>query len=128
MTQQTERFTPGATAVRRDVFGGKVYSAHPQRVVSDTEATLAIARWPGLAGFGPTSWIEALRTDNPAARKDLVPQLARGDWTLGPWTWQNTTCLALLYPGAIDTTGATPPRPWTWTHRIPVVSYFRGSC
>lgn len=22
-------------------------------------------------------------------RKELIPQLARGDWILGPWTWQN---------------------------------------
>jgi hypothetical protein len=97
-TSAADRFEPGTTATRRDVFGGRIFSAFPHRVVSDTATTLAMALWPGVVGLAPASWIEALRTGDGTARDQLMPQLARGDWQTGPWTWQRTTRLSLLYP------------------------------
>ena len=48
MTITTDLFAPGATAVRRDVLAGRVWTAMPQRVIADTGDTLTLAYWPGI--------------------------------------------------------------------------------
>lgn len=94
MTTDTSRFAPGATAVRRDVLGSRVWSAHPNRVVSDDGAVLELAYWPGIRSLAPTTWSTALRTGDDGVRKQGLRNLAAGDWQLDLWTWEQTTLLS----------------------------------
>lgn len=88
---------PGTTVVKRDVFRGKTWAAYPFRVIQDTGSTLVTAMWPGTLGVGPTSWITAMETGDPAAREKLIPELARNDWHLGSWSWRRTVLLSFAY-------------------------------
>lgn len=54
MRQTGVVFAPGSTAVRRDVFRGKVWTATPFRVVRDGSDLLALAIWPGEKMLAPT--------------------------------------------------------------------------
>ncbi|WP_280728109.1 DUF402 domain-containing protein [Kitasatospora sp. MAA4] len=94
-----ERFEPGATAVRRDVRAGQVWTAMPQRVLQDTGATLQLAYWPGIESLAPTTWIESLRTGSDIPRKRGIADLAAGSWQLGRYTWQQTSLLSHFLAG-----------------------------
>ncbi|MFE0460403.1 DUF402 domain-containing protein [Kitasatospora sp. NPDC058965] len=87
----TTRFPSGATAVRRDVINGRVWSAQPYRTISDDGTTLDLAYWPGLKSLGPTTWSAAMRTGDDRVRKQGLENLACGDWHLGLWAWEGTT-------------------------------------
>jgi protein associated with RNAse G/E len=93
-------FDVGSTAVRRDTFRGKVWSAAPFRVVRDDGDLLAMALWPGVQKVASTTWIEWLRTGDETTRNRALPNLAAGRWELDTWTWESTTKLTLLQPGA----------------------------
>jgi hypothetical protein len=86
-------FAIGATAVRRDVINGRVWSAAPHRVLDDDGQQLTLASWPGVTTYSPTTWIEWLRTGDDATRKQAIPDLAAGRWQLGKWIWQDTAVL-----------------------------------
>jgi hypothetical protein len=86
----SRRFAPGDTATRRDVLNGKVWAASPHRVLHDTGAELLLAHWPGVTGLAPTTWTAWVRTGDDAVRKQGLPDLAAGRWTLEPWTWRDT--------------------------------------
>lgn len=83
-------FPGGATATRRDVLDGKVFSAAPHRVLHDTGTELLLAYWPGITSRAPRTWTEWLRTGDDAARKRGVHQLAARSWELDDWVWQRT--------------------------------------
>lgn len=100
MAERERRFEPGSTVVRRDVFGGKVWSATPFRAVSDTDDLLAMVLVPGAEKLASTSWIEWCRTGDEAVRNRGLPHLASGRWELDTWTWRDITRLSLLLPGA----------------------------
>jgi hypothetical protein len=87
-------FRPGATAVRRDVLGGKVWSAAPNRVVGDDGTVLRLACWPGIESMVSTTWIQWLVTGDDRVRKDGIPQLARGQWQLDRWVWRENTVIS----------------------------------
>lgn len=87
-------FAEGATAVRRDVLRGRVWTAAPHRVVHDRPGELLLAYWPGIQSVAPTTWTEWLRSGDEAARKQAIPNLARGQWTLERWTWRETVLLS----------------------------------
>jgi len=91
---KTLPFRPGATAVRRDVHGGKVWSAAPARVIDDDGTLLQVAGWPGIQSMAPTTWIQWLITGDDAVRKQAIPDLARGQWQLDRWTWRDTTVIS----------------------------------
>jgi protein associated with RNAse G/E len=91
-------FQPGGTAVRRDVFRRKVWSAHALRVVEDTAEALVVGCRPGAESLVPTTWIEWLRTGDETARLRALPNLARGNWQLGQWTWRSTAHLQWVPP------------------------------
>lgn len=93
------RFEPGDTAVRRDIFAGKVWTAAPYRVVRDHGDELVLACWPGNESLAPTTWIEWLRTGDDAVRKQALPNLAAGRWELARWTWRDTVRLSSLAAG-----------------------------
>ncbi|WP_405995817.1 DUF402 domain-containing protein [Streptomyces sp. NBC_00986] len=92
-------FQPGETAVRRDVFRRKVWSAHALRVVEDTAEALVLGCRPGAESLAPTTWIESLLTGDETARLRALPNLADGNWQLGRWTWRDTTHLQWVPPG-----------------------------
>jgi Protein of unknown function (DUF402) len=87
-------FTAGMTAVRRDVLGGRVWTAMPHRVVRDDGAELVLAYWPGIESVAPATWIEGLRSGDAGARQRLIAELADGRWELGRWVWRDTTTLS----------------------------------
>ena len=91
-------FQPGQTAVRRDVFRRKVWSAHALRVVEDTVEALILGCRPGAESLAPTTWIESLLTGDETARLRAVANLAAGNWQLGHWTWRDTTHLQWVPP------------------------------
>jgi Protein of unknown function (DUF402) len=94
-------FAPGSTAVRRDIFRGQVWTATPFRVVSDSSDLLAMAIWPGVERLAPTHQADLTspRRDE-TVRNVALPNLAAGRWELTAWTWESTTKLTLLMPGA----------------------------
>lgn len=86
-------FTPGSTLVRRDVLGGKVWTASAYRVLSDDGQQLSLACWPGSPSYVPTTWIRWLHDRDDATRKQGIPGLASGQWQLGMWAWRDTILL-----------------------------------
>jgi len=52
------RFDEGATATRRDVLDGKVFTATPHRVLRDTGDELLLTHWPGIAALAPRTRID----------------------------------------------------------------------
>jgi hypothetical protein len=92
-------FPRGATIVRRDVLRGKVWTAAPYRVIRDDGSTLMIAFWPGVELLAPTTWIEWVRSGDPAVRRQGIPNLAIGQWELDHFTWRDTTVLVRYSAG-----------------------------
>ncbi len=68
-----------------------MWSASPHRVVRDNGDHLTLAYWPGIQSLAPTTWIEWLRGGDDSIRKQAIPDLARGQWELGRWTWRGTS-------------------------------------
>ncbi|MEU9456472.1 DUF402 domain-containing protein [Streptomyces sp. NPDC048277] len=91
-------FRPGETAVRRDVFRRKVWSAHALGVVEDSAAALVLGCPPGAEVLAPTTWIEWLLTGDGAVRARALPDLAQGRWRLGRWSWRSTAHLQWVPP------------------------------
>ncbi|GAA3772682.1 DUF402 domain-containing protein [Streptomyces coacervatus] len=94
------RFRQGETAVRRDLFRDRVWSAHALRVVADGPEALVLGCWPGTQMFAPTTWIDWLQTGDETARSRAIPQLACGHWQLGSWSWRSTAHLQWVPPEA----------------------------
>lgn len=90
----------GSTAVRRDVFRGKVWTATPFRVVEDAGDVLALALWPGVRRLAPAHQAALLSARRDEVVRDVaLPGLAAGVWELAMWTWTTHTKLSLLLPG-----------------------------
>ncbi len=90
---------PGATAIRRDVHRGRVWTAYPTRVLEHSERALVLAHWPGVTVLVPTTWTAWLRGAGAATRAEGIANLARGNWELELWTWHTTSWLHILLPG-----------------------------
>ncbi|MGV9267925.1 DUF402 domain-containing protein [Kitasatospora sp. NPDC003701] len=118
MTGNSEQpFEPGATAVRRDVVRGRIWTAMPLHVVADTGAALTLAAWPGVESLAPTTWIAALLTGDQAVRKRGVDDLAAGRWELGRWVWRDTVVLSDFTAGeyfSVHRFFAADGRPLRW--------------
>ncbi|WP_316527477.1 DUF402 domain-containing protein [Kitasatospora brasiliensis] len=93
-------FTPGGTAVRRDVAYGRVWSAMPYTVLADDGTTLTLAARPGTASLAPASWTAAARAGDDAARLGCIDDLAARRWELDHWTWRDTVVLGRFTAGA----------------------------
>ncbi|MCD0481744.1 DUF402 domain-containing protein [Streptacidiphilus sp. ASG 303] len=85
-----ERFGSGETVVRRDVFRGRVWSAHALRVVRDTGEAVVATCGPGAEAMVATSYVESRTTGDDAVRRQALPGLAAGRWRLDRWAWQDT--------------------------------------
>jgi Protein of unknown function (DUF402) len=94
------RFEPGETVVRRDVFGGSVWSAHALRALEDRADALVTACRPGAETLMATTFIESQPTGDDATRKQALPDLAAGRWQLDRWLWRDTALLMWNRPGA----------------------------
>ena len=94
------RFQPGQTAVRRDLFRGQVWSAHAMRVVQDADDALVVACRPGAEALAARTYIEATLTGDDVVRKQALPDLADGRWTLDRWIWRETVLLMWNPPEA----------------------------
>jgi hypothetical protein len=92
------RFRAGETAVRRDVFRQKVWSAHAFHVVEDSAEALVVGCPPGADVLAPTTWIEWLLTGDVETRTRALPHLADGSWQLGRWSWRDTAHLQWVPP------------------------------
>ncbi|GAA1885804.1 hypothetical protein [Asanoa iriomotensis] len=51
-------FAPGTTVAWRNVFGGRLWSAIPTRVLHDTGRVVTAAHWPGVSCAVPTAWLD----------------------------------------------------------------------
>ncbi|MFE4974254.1 DUF402 domain-containing protein [Kitasatospora sp. NPDC056651] len=91
-------FAPGATAVRRDVVHGRVWSAMPYTVLADDGATLTIAARPGTDSLVPARWAAAARAGG--TRSGCIDDLAAGQWELDHWTWRDTVVVGRFTAGA----------------------------
>lgn len=89
-------FAAGASVVRRDVHHGRVWTAAAHRVPDDDGRQLTLASWPGVTTYSPTTWIEWLNTGDDATRKQGIPDLAAGRWSLGEWIWRDTAVLTWI--------------------------------
>jgi len=92
------RFEPGETAVRRDLFRDRVWSAAALRVVEDGPEALVLCCRPGAELLVPTTWIEWLLTGDETARSRAIPTFAGGDWRLDRWPWRDTAHLQWIPP------------------------------
>jgi hypothetical protein len=79
---------PGTTVIRRDVYGGAVWSATPQRVIEDGPDGLVVAHWPGVRCLAPAPWAAAQGSSEP--RTEALRSLASGSWERAPWVWRDT--------------------------------------
>ncbi|MGW2515590.1 DUF402 domain-containing protein [Streptomyces sp. NPDC001617] len=92
------RFELGETAVRRDLYRDRVWSAAALRVVEDGPEALVLCCRPGAELLVPTTWIEWLLTGDETARSRAIPNLAGGDWRLDRWSWRDTAHLQWIPP------------------------------
>lgn len=88
-----QRFEPGQTVVRRDVFRGRVWSAQALRVVQDDQNALVVACRPGAESMAATTFIESMLSGDDLVRKQALPNLAAGRWQLDRWIWRDTVLL-----------------------------------
>ncbi|MFJ9841402.1 DUF402 domain-containing protein [Kitasatospora sp. NPDC101155] len=92
-------FVPGSTAVRRDVVGGRIWTAMPYTVLADDDVTLTLTARPGVESLAPTSWTSSRRGGGVAARKRGIDDLAAGRWELDHWTWRDTVVISRFTAG-----------------------------
>jgi hypothetical protein len=90
----TSAFRTGATAVRRDVVNGRVWSAAPLRVIDDDGAVLRLACWPGIESMASTTWIHWQITGDDRVRRKAITHMVRGRWQLSPWVWRDNTVVS----------------------------------
>jgi hypothetical protein len=94
-----EVFPVASSLVRRDVWSGKTWTAWPARVLADDGESVTTVMWPGLTGFGPSTWVESLRSGDTSLRSQGIANLARGSWELSAWTWRSNICLRQIVMG-----------------------------
>ncbi|MFG2941306.1 DUF402 domain-containing protein [Streptomyces sp. NPDC048282] len=77
-----------------------MWSAQAFHVVEDGAEALVVGCGPGAEVLAPTTWIEWLLTGDDDLRFQALPNLARGSWQLGHWSWRDTAHLQWVPPGA----------------------------
>ncbi|MGP3966284.1 DUF402 domain-containing protein [Streptomyces sp. 6N223] len=66
----------------------------------DGAEALVLGCRPGAEKLAATTWIEWLLTGDEAVRRQAQPNLARGSWQLGRWSWHGTALLQWVPPRA----------------------------
>ncbi|MFC1405696.1 MULTISPECIES: DUF402 domain-containing protein [Streptacidiphilus] len=98
-------FHQGQAVARRDVFGGRVWTAAPYRVLADTGEAMVLAHWVGLESLAPSPWLEWSQSGDASARARAVEALAAGQWELGTWTWRQTSLVTETRAGDFFSVG-----------------------
>jgi predicted RNA-binding protein associated with RNAse of E/G family len=81
---------PGSTAVRRDVFRGRVWTQGPLRVLASDEFSVVAALWPGVVTQAAARFVESGADRDKALREAALHSLASGEWGMAEWTWRWT--------------------------------------
>ena len=81
---------PGSTAIRRDVFRGRVWTQAPVRVLASDETSTVAALWPGVVTLAAATFVESGGGDDKAVRSAALDDLASGAWDLAEWAWRRT--------------------------------------
>jgi predicted RNA-binding protein associated with RNAse of E/G family len=79
---------PGSTAVRRDVFRGRVWTQGPLRVLESGASAVTAALWPGVVTLAAARFVESGGDRDKALRADSLDALASGEWDMAEWTWR----------------------------------------
>ncbi|MEY9842738.1 DUF402 domain-containing protein [Streptacidiphilus sp. EB103A] len=98
-------FHPGQAVARRDVFGGRVWTAAPYRLLADSGEAMVLAHWVGLESLAPSPWLEWARNGDASARVRAVEALAAGEWELETRTWQETSLVTQTRAGDFFSVG-----------------------
>jgi predicted RNA-binding protein associated with RNAse of E/G family len=90
----------GSTAVRRDVFEGRIWTEAPTRVLRADERSVTTAIWPGVRTLASKDFIASKSgRDAAAARVGSLDGLAAGTFELGDWTWRWTSFVTDVVDG-----------------------------
>lgn len=95
----------GSTAVRRDVFNGRLWTASPYRVLSADESTATVALWPGVGTLAAKEFIRSVRAGDGSIRDDALAAVASGAYQLGEWVWRWNSVVTELVSGRWFTIG-----------------------
>ncbi|HTJ68018.1 MAG TPA: DUF402 domain-containing protein [Actinospica sp.] len=79
---------PGSTAVRRDVFRGRVWTEGPARVLASDGASVLATLWPGVSTRAAARFVESGTGRDKALRVASIDALATGEWDMAEWTWR----------------------------------------
>ena len=90
----------GSNAVRRDVFGDRVWTTAPTRVLRADAEAVTTAIWPGVRTLASQDFIASIDDADPAAgRVRSLEALAGGTFELGNWTWRSNSFVTELRDG-----------------------------
>jgi len=90
----------GSTAVRRDVFRGRVWTEGPVRVLAADRSSVRAALWPGVVTRGTDKFVESSDTRSKALRAAALEDLASGgEWGMAEWTWRWNSVVTELVSG-----------------------------
>jgi len=92
---KSERWNSGQTVVLQEVWGEKLWSARPVRVVEDRPDFIALWCPEGTPVKGP---IAPWRPGRTAGAEFFVAMLTHQDWMFGDFAWP-TSNLMLIRPG-----------------------------
>jgi hypothetical protein len=82
----------GSTAVRRDVFNGRVWTQGPTRVLRVGADSVTTALWAGVRTKASNTLIASRESgDREAARLRYLKSLVTGEFELGDWVWRRNS-------------------------------------
>ena len=99
-TSSTEALLPvGSTAVRRDMFRGRVWTESPVRVLAADRSSVRTALWPGVVTRGTAKFVESSETWEKALRAAALDDLVHGEWGMAEWTWRWNSVVSEIVSG-----------------------------
>jgi len=99
MTSTEALLRVGSTAVRRDVFRGRVWTEGPVRVLAADRSSVRAALWPGVVTRGTDKFVESSDSRAKALRAAALDDLALGEWGMADWTWRWNSVVTELVSG-----------------------------
>jgi Protein of unknown function (DUF402) len=89
----------GSTAVRRDVFRGRVWTQAPVRVLASDETSAVTALWPGVVTLAAARFAASGADHDKALRAAALDDLAAGAWDMAEWVWRRNGAVTELVSG-----------------------------
>lgn len=97
---ETESLLPvGSTAVRRDVFRGRVWTEAPVRVLAADRGSVRTALWPGVVTLAAERFVASGGGRDKALRSAALDDLALGAWGMAEWVWRWTGVVTEVVSG-----------------------------